>query len=308
MTTALVALLLLVSFVFSGLEAAWLALDRVRLRHRASRNEGRARQMLAWDACAPQADLVMMWTGRLAAAAAFVLLARKLSAVGAPIWLAPLVFIPVYALLVQLLARQVFRRLPFKVLSTLWWLVALAGSVWSLPARPTAALLRRVKPEPLSRRPAAEELIAVAGSAPGVSPLELGMVRSVLDFRNLSADGIALPVRKFPHTPPDRTLSELLSQRDLADARQLLVVGADGLPIGAMSCAAAALSGAPGARAQSFAKPLLSLPADLSAWKALVKLRRAATPVAEVRDEDSGEFLGIITEESIVARLLGQSV
>jgi hypothetical protein len=30
--------------------------------------------------------------------------------------------------------------------------------------------------------------------------------------------------------------------------------------------------------------------------------------VAEVRDEDSGEFIGIVTEESVVARLLGQSV
>jgi CBS domain containing-hemolysin-like protein len=59
---------------------------------------------------------------------------------------------------------------------------------------------------------------------------------------------------------------------------------------------------------QSFARPLLSFPGDLPGWKALAKLRRAPTPVAEVHDEDTGRFLGIITEESVVARLLGQTV
>jgi CBS domain containing-hemolysin-like protein len=308
MMLAIAAVLLALAFVFSGLEAAWAALDRVRLHHRAARNEGRAVDMLAWDSVSPQVDLVMMWTSRVAAAASFVLFAYELSLLDAPAWLAPVVFVPVYAFVVQLLARQVFRRLPFKVLSKLWWLVSLAGSFWSLLARPAAALFRLVKLEPLSRAPAAEELVAVAESAPEISPLELGMLRSVLDFRRFTAGGLARPPGSFPHAPADTTLAELLAQRELADAGQLLVIGADGAPLGAMSCGAAALSGATNARAQSFARPLLSLPGDLSGWKALAKLRRAQTPVAEVRDEDSGELLGILTEESVVARLLGQSV
>lgn len=300
--------LLVLSFLFSGLEAAWVALDRVRLQHRAAKNEGRARPMLAWDAASPQADLVMAWTSRLAAAGAFVLLAAGFSRLGAPVWAAPLVFIPVYALVVQLLARQVFRRLPFKVLSASWWLVTLAGSFWSLLARPAAALLRRVPREELSRAPAADELMSAAATAPEVSDLERGMLRSVLDFRRLAAGGLARPVADFPHAPADRTLADLLGDRTLADARLVVVTGPDGLPLGAMSCASAVLSGAPGARVQSFARPLLSFPGDLPGWKALAKLRRAPTPVAEVHDEDTGRFLGIITEESVVARLLGQTV
>ena len=308
MILALAAVLLVLSFVFSGLEAAWVALDRVRLQHRAAKNEGRARPMLAWDASSPQADLVMAWTSRLAAAGAFVLLLSELSAFGAPAWLAPLVFVPVYALLVQLLARQVFRRLPFKVLSASWWLVSLAGSCWSLLAGPVAALLRRVPREPLSRAPCAEELLVTAASAPEVSALELGMLRSVLDFRRLTAGGLARPSRDFPHAPASLSLGEVLADRALAESRQVLVTGPDGMPLGAMSAAVAALSGAPGARAQSFARPLLSFSPDLPAWKVLAKLRRAPTPVAEVRDEETGRLLGIITEESAVARLLGQTV
>jgi len=308
MIVAIAAGLLALAFVFSGLEAAWVALDRVRLHYRAARNEGRAVPMLAWDSVSPQAELVMMWTSRVTASAAFVLFAYECSRLDAPRWFVPAVYVPVYALVVQLLARQVFRRLPFKVLSKLWWLVSLAGSFWSLLARPVAALLRLVRPEPLTRAPAAEELVVVAESAPEVSPPELGMLRSVLDFRRFTAGGLARPQESFPHAAADTPLAELLAQRDLADARHVLVIGADGLPLGAMSCGAAVLSGATSARAQSFARPLLSLPGDLPAWKALAKLRRAQTPVAEVRDEDSGELLGVLTEESIVARLLGQSV
>lgn len=308
MIFAAAALLLVLSFVFSGLEAAWVALDRVRLQHRAAKNEGRARQMLAWDSASPQADLVMAWTSRSAAGGAFVLLGVKLSALGAPAWVVPVISVPLYALVVQLLARQVFRRLPFKVLSASWWLVTLAGSFWSVLARPVAALLRRVPREPLSRAPATEELMAAAASAPEISPLELGMLRSVLDFRRLTAGGLARPVTEFPHAPADRTLAGLLADHALADARQVIVIGPGGLPLGSMSCAAAALSGAPDARVQSFARPLLSFPADLPGWKALTKLRRAQTPAAEVRDGETGRLLGIITEESVVARLLGQAV
>ena len=100
----------------------------------------------------------------------------------------------------------------------------------------------------------------------------------------------------------------MLADRRVAEARHTLVMGADGVPLGAVECGVAALSGALTARAQSFARPLLSFSSDLPAWKALVRLRRSPTPVAEVRDDETGRFLGVLTEETAVARLLGQAV
>lgn len=310
MSGILAALLLAGAFVFSGLDAAWQALDRVRLRHRADRGDRRARQMLAWSAVTPQADLVLAWTGHTLAAGALVALAAGLSgrAHGAIGWAVPLLFIPVYALFVQLLARHVFRRLPFVVLSRLWWMVSLAGTLWSPLARPVARLLRAVPADPLPQPPAGEELMALAAQTEGISPLEQEMLRSVMDFRHLTAGGLALPLDRLPRTGADSTLAEVLSDRHLAEARHTLVIGADGLPLGVMSAATAALTGAAGARAQSFARPLLSLQSDLAAWKALAALRRSPTPVAEVRDPETGRFAGILTDQTVVARLLGQSV
>ena len=307
MTLVAAALLLAVSFVFSGLEAAWHALDRVRLRHRADKGDRRAKAMLGWEAVRPQADLVLVWTSHAAGAGALAVLAVS-GALGGWRGFFPLLFIPAYALLVGVLARQVFRRLPFVVLSHLWWLVTLAGSFWAPLARPVACWLRRVQPDPLPRPPAGEELMTLAAKTEGISPLEISMLRSVLDFRRMTAGTLALPVESFPLAPSDAPLGTLLADRQVADALHALVIGPDGLPLGAMSCGSAVLSGAMAARAQPFARPLISFDSDLPAWKALTKLRRAQTPVAEVRDVETGRFIGVITEESAVARLLGQAV
>jgi len=308
MTILIASLLLMLAFVFTGLDAALLALDRVRLRHRADKGDRHARQMMAWEARSPQANIVMAWTSHVCAAGALVLFSASPAASGERPWLVPLVFVPFYAVVVQLLARQVFRRLPFMVLSRSWWLVSLAGSVWAVLARPAAALVRRVKADPLSRPSAAGELMSLAEETPGISPLELSMLRSVLAFRHLTAADLALPIDRIAHASADRTLAEMLAERRLSDARYTLVVGADGMPLGAVSCASAALSGALSARAQSFARPLLTIPADLSSWKLLAKLRRTHTPVAEVREGGTGRFLGIVTEETAVTRLLGKPV
>lgn len=307
MTLLAAAAFLVVSFVFSGLDAAWHALDRVRLRHRADKGDRRAKAMLAWETVRPQADLVLVWTSHAAGAGALAVLAVS-GALGGWRGFLLLLFIPVYALFVGLLARQVFRRLPFVVLSHLWWLVTLAGSIWAPLARPVARLLRRVPPDPLPRLPAGEELMTLAGKTEGISPLEISILRSVLDFRRMTAGSLALPVERFACAPADTPLGELLADRQVADALHALVIGPDGLPLGAMSCGSAVLSGAMTARAQSFARPLISFPSDLPAWKALTKLRRAQTPVAEVRNVETGRFVGVITEESAVARLLGQTV
>jgi CBS domain containing-hemolysin-like protein len=194
------------------------------------------------------------------------------------------------------------------VLSRLWWVVTPAGSWWAPLARPVARLLRGIKEDPLPRAPAAEELMVLAEKTEGISPLEQSMLRSVMDFRRLTAGSLALPVESFPCAEADRTLAEMLADRRLAEARQTLVLGADGAPLGAVVCGAAALSGALSARAQSFARPLLSFSPDLPAWQALARLRRSPTPVAEVREEETGRVSGILTEQSVMARLLGQEV
>ena len=310
MTALLSAILLAGAFVFTGLDAAWQALDRVRLRHRADKGSRQARQIMAWEQARPQADLVLAWTGHALGAGSLVALATGVSAqAGGGLWVVvPLVFLPVYAVFAQALPRHVFRRMPFFVLSRLWWLVVFAGSLWAPLARPAARILRRIKSDPLPRPSAGDELLAMAAKIDGISTLEQSMLRSVLDFGKLTAGGLAVPFSGLPQVSADCALGEMLADRRLVDARHVLVMDAAGLPLGVMSCGAAALSGAMSAGAQSFARPLLNFPAGMPAWKVLASLRRSATPVAEVRDDETGRPVGVVTAESALARLLGQAV
>lgn len=303
------ALLLVLAFVLTGLEAAWQGLDRVRLRHRAEKGDSRARRMMACEGSRPQTELALAWSSHACAAASLVIAAQEAAVWSANLWwVAPAAFVPLYAFGVQVVARQIFRRLPFLVLSRMWWLVGLAGWACAPLARPVAALLRRVNADPLPRRPAGEDLLEAAGQAEGISPLEQTMLRGVLGFRSLTAGELAVPVTAMPGIGADETLADVLADRSLAGARFVLVLGADDTPLGAMACSAAALSGAAGARAQSFARPLLSLTAEMSAWKALAQLRRARTPVAQVMDAASGSVVGVLSEDIAVARLLGRKV
>lgn len=310
MTALLAAILLAASFVFAGLDAAWQALDRVRLRQRADKGNKQARQIMSWEQARPQTDLALAWSSHALGAASLVSLAAGASAQagGSLRMLVPLIFLPVYALLAQVLPRQIFRRMPFFVLARLCWLVELAISFWAPLARPAGRLLRRIKRDPLPRRPAADELLSMAEKIEGISPLEQSMLHSVLGFRRLTATDLALPVTGLPRVAADCPLGEMLVDRRLVETKRVLVMDAAGLPLGVMSCSAAALSGAMSARAQSFARPLLSFPDSMPAWKVLASLRRSPTAVAEVRDESSGVPAGIVTCESVIARLLGQAV
>ncbi len=310
MTMLLFILLMVGAAVFCGLDAAWQALDPLRLRHRADKGNRQAAQMQAWRAVRPQADLVLAWTSQALAIGALIVLSADTAsyANGEYWWIAPLVFLPTYAVFVQAVPRQIFRRLPFMVLARLWWLVTLAGSFWAPLARPVAALLRRIREDGESRIPVAEEIMTLASHCKDVSPLERTMLRSVLDFQHLTAADLALPLEDFPQVTADVPLEEILSERRAGTARHTLVMGADGLPLGVMSCGSAALSGAMKARAQSFARAMQTFSAEMSAWRVLTELRRSSTPVADVREKGTGRMIGIVTEQSVVMRLFGEPV
>lgn len=310
MSFAVSALLLAVAFVFGGLDAAWQSLDRVRLQARVDKGDRRARQMLAWSAAGARPRLVLGWAANIFAALSLVALMAGTNSVsgGRFIFAAAVLFVAVYAIAVQAVARQMFAQRPFKVLSRWWWLVVPVSSLLAAPARVVDRVLQRFPAKPLPATPVARELLSLTEKIEGISPLEQSMLRSVLDFRRLTAGDLAQPMSAFACVAADRPLASILSDRPLAEARHTFVTGADGQPLGAMSCRASALSGALSARAQSFARPLLSFNASLSAWDTLAKLRLSAMPVAEVKERNTGRTVGFLTGQTVVARLLGQSV
>lgn len=308
MILLLVPLLALLAFLYAGLASAVPGLDPVRLRYQARKGDRRARQLLACRQNAGEYGMALSLAAALCSAGALAILfwqAEQRLDPGAA-WIAAAIYVPVQALLIDLGARQIFRRRPAVGLAGLWVMVAAARSLLSPVVRPLAGMLDKTASVPLSRPDAGEELLSVARLIPTVSPLEMRMIEGVLRFRSLRAADLAVSLRDLPTVEAEATLAEVVSRPGMLDRRHVVVMAADGRPLGAMNPGDALRSGATSARVQSFARPLLSMAGDLPAWDVLIKLRRGQTPVGIVHDESGEAILGVVTEDLVVARLLGQ--
>ncbi len=121
MNWVLIILCLLFSFLFSGTEAGILSLNRLRLRHLA-RQKDRAALQLEQVLESPARLLVtVLLVTNLLNILALVLIANVfVSWLGRPGYLlASLAALPLFVLVVELLPKAVFRRLPYRALASL---------------------------------------------------------------------------------------------------------------------------------------------------------------------------------------------
>lgn len=222
------AVCLLASFLFTGIEAGLLSVNPARLR-------GRVR---AGDPAAQKLDRLLARPGRLLATvllvtnfadvAALVLVTDALVARwGSPAGyvLAGALLLPVYLIGVQILPRFLFRRFPYRALATLsgllHWTGVLLSPLLALGAAVSRAAgsLQREDPAgtanpsaggggtppapPRSVFVAREELknYAAEGERHGaLTPAERGMIHAVVDLRGVRARDVTRPL------PPPFTL------------------------------------------------------------------------------------------------------
>jgi Mg2+/Co2+ transporter CorB len=120
MTWLLVGALCAVSFVFSGLEAALLGADPVRLRHDAKQRKGARRMARLLEQ--PQRLLVtVLLITAVADILAILLATRQLVASfgHAGYLIVATAAVPVYLFILGVLAKSLFRRMPFSAVGAL---------------------------------------------------------------------------------------------------------------------------------------------------------------------------------------------
>ncbi len=225
---------LLVSFLYAGIEAGLLSLDRTRLRSRVQQD----------DRAAVRLDRLLAHPGRLLAT---VLMVTNFADVAALIlftnavvpWLGPrgyvaagAVMLPVYLLGVQLLPKSLFRRFPYRALAALAGLLELTTRLlapvlvvgsWLLHNRwivPHAEREARKGPGSglFIAREEFKNLAAEGERTGAITPAEHGMIDNVIDFG-------AVPTRELMRPPPEpmpagekQTVADLL---EFARARRL---------------------------------------------------------------------------------------
>jgi CBS domain containing-hemolysin-like protein len=212
MTTAFaIGLCLLVSFLYSGIEAGLLTLSRVRLQGRLRAGDPAAARLHRLLSHPERLLATVLLVTNFADVAALVLVTDALvRRFGAPdgYLLAFVVLLPVYLIGVQLIPKSLFRRFPYRALAALAGLLEITGKlltpVLHLGAALAQVLTRRsgevsaaATPRRVNVFVAREELknFAAEGERTGaLSRAERGMIHTVVDFRAVRARDVMVPL------------------------------------------------------------------------------------------------------------------
>src|SRR3989440_9743736 len=236
----LVALCWIISFLFAGIEAGFLALDPVRLRHRAKIGDRGARRLQEMLKEPDRLLVTVLLVPNAADITALIILTHELVSrlgwLGYPIAVA--IALAVYLFLLGVLPKSLFRRFPLRAVVRLSGLLELTTTLlWPLHA--IGAFIERTvfarakNPPRLFAGREELKMIAVQSEESGaLSPTERAMIHNVVDFTSVKVRDVMVPLANTltlnPEDPPEKALS--LSESSGID--RFPVLGTDAKPLG----------------------------------------------------------------------------
>ncbi len=301
----------IISFLFSGIEAGLLSVDPIRLRHQVNQRR-RAALRLNRLIQRPQRLLItVLLVTNLADISALLLLTRILvMRFGvAGFGVAVLIALPVYLFVLAIFPKSLFRRFPFRALAAIGGLLDLATTILS----PILAIGERVGrllvPNAIAERPrlfaAREELkdIAVQSEREGsLTATERAMIHNVVDFRNVRARDVMVPITKSVVVSPDVSVAEAVKLSATTGIDRLPVV-AEGRAVGLVNVLDMLLDDGGSHPVQRQMRRIVTAPAREPAYRLIRRLRAARLGLAAVIDADH-KLTGIVTLEDLIQRLV----
>lgn len=307
-------LLWTVSFFFAGIEAGLLSVDPVRLRHHVK--QGR-RSALRLDRLTKRPErllITVLLVTNLANILSLLLLTRffvlRFGLIG--FLLAIVVALPFYLFVLSVLPKSLFRRFPFRALAALggmleWFSVLL----W--PVLEIGELVRKIL---LPRRAesgrmfiAREELkqIAVQGEREGaLTSTERAMIHNVVDYRNVRASDVMVPLEKAVTVTPDTAIDEALRLSVARGVDRLPVISATGEAIGLIDTLEIVFDESRRDSVTRYMRRIVIARDAEPAYRIIQRLRAARLGLAAVINSQR-KLIGIVTGEDAIKRLI-QSV
>jgi CBS domain containing-hemolysin-like protein len=307
-----VALCLAVSFIFSGIEAGLLSMSRVRLRHRVKLRDGAAMKLNRMLARPERLLATVLLVTNLMNIGAIALttseLVRLLGARGYVLTL--LLALPVYLLGLEVLPKSLFRRFPYRALAALAEPLRVADTLLAplhFFGQGLARMLFGKRPPNQQKLFTAREdfkyLTFESERTGALTAEERQLIHTVIDFRNLLARDVMVPMKNVRTITADATIDYLLAHS--ADAkfdRWPVLTEGSGIT-GLVNVFDIAVEGRRQGRVELFQRRLVKVNANEPAFSALRKLRAARATMALVIDSQSTP-LGIVTWEDLIARLV----
>jgi putative hemolysin len=309
---AIIALCLLVSFLFSGIEAGVLSVNKVRLRHRVKLR----------DRAALKLERLLARPGRLLATVLVVTNLMNVSAIVlttqelvvhfglSGYWIAFAVFLPVYVFILEILPKSLFRRFPYRALAAFAEPLRLADALLS-PFHITGALVgkwifgeRVADNQKLFAAREDFKYLTIESERVGtLTAEEREMIHNVVDFRAIVAQEVMIPMERVKAIEAKAPVTALLTQSQETGIDRWPVLGERGEVTGLIDVFDVALDPRRTGSVEPFQRRILRVKGTDPAYSILRKMRAARIGLAVVQDAD-GAPIGIVTSEDLIQRLV----
>jgi len=300
-----------VSFLFNGIEAGLTSIDPVRLRHHVKLNRPAAVRL----------DRLLKTQGRLLVT---VLLVTNLADIVALLLLtlffvsrfglfgfviAIVVALPIYLFVLSVLPKSLFRRFPFRALSrlarlleismmALWPVLKIGAALGGLflPAKKKRARLFAAREE-------LKQITAQSEREGSLTATERAMIHNVVDFQNISARDVMIPLAKVPKLKADSSIADVFNVSKSSGVDRLAVIGENGDALGLVNVLDILLDKEQPHTLSRYLRRMVTVQENEPAARAIRRLRAARLGLAAVVDQKRS-LIGIVTSEDLIARLV----
>jgi CBS domain containing-hemolysin-like protein len=299
-------LALILSFLFSGMESALVAVSRVRVRHAAEKKDARAETLLHLLSDRDSLLGAVTVANHVANVGAFGIIVWELVSIIGP-WgyaVAFLLALPLFIVGLEVVPKTLFRRYPFRTLRRL------------LPLLRVVAVLRHifhvmrvpfVVDETQSQKDQLADLLHLFQSMVGQGVMPEGtalLMQRVLQYRGHTVRTLMKPMGQMVALGGDQPLSLAQQQAQVHGLTVMPVIGDQGAFTGLLDVTALAAHLPQDRLVRQHMQPVEWLNDDMTALAALQRLRRRGKSYALVRSSSSGEPCGWIFEEHLLSPLL----
>jgi CBS domain containing-hemolysin-like protein len=304
-------LLWTISFFFAGIEAGLLSIDPVRLRHQVKQNLPAAIRLDRLTKQPERLLVTVLLVTNFANILGLLLLTKLLVArfgVSGYLW-ALVIALPIYLFVLSVLPKSLFRRFPFRALAKLGGLLeGVSILLW-----PILEIGERARKIILPRRAEAgrlfiarEELkqIAVQSEHEGaLTSTERAMIHNVVDFRNVRAADVMVPLARAVTVRPDSSIEEALRLSAANGVDRLPVISEEGEAIGLVNTLDILLDETRRESLSRYMRRIVSARDAEPAYRIIQRLRAARVGLAAVTDAQR-KLIGIVTGEDAIKRLV----
>lgn len=300
-----------ISFFFAGIEAGLLSVDPVRLRHQVKQGRRAALRLDRLTKRPERLLVTVLLVTNFANILGLLLFTRLLVGRFGPAGfaLAIALALPIYLFLLSVLPKSLFRRFPFRALAALGGVL----EAFSLFLWPVLEIGERVRNLLLPRRAEAgrlfiarEELkqIAVQSEREGsLTSTERAMIHNVVDFRNVRASDVMVPLEKAVAVRPDTSIEEALRLSAANSVDRLPVISSDSEPIGLVNVLDILLDENRRESLNRYMRRIVIARDAEPAYRIIQRLRAARLGLAAVIDSQR-KLIGIVTGEDAIKRLV----